>query len=56
MQVNQLQEAILAGDWAAATKHLCSLDLKTSQALQVSNNWQARPAGAPYAGASHVVA
>jgi hypothetical protein len=35
MQINQLQEAILAGDWAAATKHVCRLDLQGTQALQV---------------------
>ena len=35
-QVLQLRQAVLSGDWAAATKHIGRLDLQDSpQALQV---------------------
>ena len=33
--MDELQAAILAGDWAAATKHVARLELPSSQALQV---------------------
>ena len=37
-QVTQLQAAVLAGDWAAAAKHLSRLDLRSQHALQVRIN------------------